>query len=256
VCRWLRHNDATRFIPVLMLTARDQLRDKVHGLNVGANDYLAKPVQTEELEARIFVALRAQARHLELQHRNGELETMLQDVERLAITDSLTGVFNRRRFSDVLEREVAVSRRYHHSLCCVLADIDHFKRINDAHGHGVGDQVLKQVARALAATLREVDLVARYGGEEFAFLLPHTDKSSAIVAVRRVAETLRGLTIAIDGATFGVTASFGVSCTDDIPSADPNELVRAADLALYQAKKNGRDRIEVYNPPDSVPDSL
>jgi diguanylate cyclase (GGDEF)-like protein len=226
------------------------LNDRVQGFNVGANDYLAKPFQTEELEARIYAALRARARHTELLQRNSQLEAMLHDVERLAITDALTGIFNRRRFTDVLAREVAVAKRYQHSLCCVLLDIDHFKQVNDAHGHDVGDQVLKQVAQRLTGTVREVDLVARYGGEEFAVLLPHTPKQNSLVAVKRMAEAVCSVSIPVAGDAVRVSASFGVSSTEDLQSNDALDLVKAADVALYRAKRKGRNRIEFYDSAD------
>jgi len=248
VCRWLRTDDTTRFLPIIMLTARDHLNDRVQGLKAGANDYLPKPFQTEELEARIYAALRVRTRHTELQQRNVQLESMLREVEQLAITDALTGVFNRRRFSDVLAREFALSKRYHRSLCCVLLDLDHFKLVNDQYGHDTGDQLLKQLAQELVDTVREVDLVARYGGEEFALLLPHTAKHNGGLAAQRMAEAIRELNFAVPGGSLQVTASFGVACAKDIASGEALDLVRAADAALYRAKELGRNRIEFYEP--------
>jgi diguanylate cyclase (GGDEF)-like protein len=248
VCRWLRMDPKTSGIPILMLTVKDELRDRVEGLNVGANDYLPKPFETDELEARIYAALRVRASQLELQQRNAQLESMLRNVETLAITDALTGLFNRRRFDDVLRREFAATRRYRHGLCCILVDIDHFKVVNDAHGHDVGDQVLKAMAERLSTNLREVDLVARYGGEEFGVLLPHTPRKNARVVAERMAVAVRTLGVEVGGETISVTASFGVASSEEIDSADAGELVKAADQALYRAKRNGRDRIEVYDP--------
>ena len=193
VCRWLKMHSETREIPIIMLTVRGELQDRIEGLNVGANDYLPKPFADEELEARIFAALRVRATQTELRERNQQLESMLHHVEALAITDALTGLFNRRRFSDVLRREFAVTRRYQNALSCLMVDIDHFKRINDRFGHEMGDRVLKEVAQALSQNLREVDLPARYGGEEFAILLPHTPKLNALVVAERIANRVRQL---------------------------------------------------------------
>ena len=157
VCRWLKMNAETRDIPIIMLTVRTALADRVEGLNIGADDYLAKPFDDQELEARIFAALRVKAAHAELRDRNQQLESMLHSVEALASTDALTGLFNRRRFADVLRREFAVTKRYKNTLSCLLLDLDHFKQINDRFGHDAGDQVLKEVARRITGSLREVD---------------------------------------------------------------------------------------------------
>jgi diguanylate cyclase (GGDEF)-like protein len=246
VCRWLKVGPETRDIPVIMLTVKGEVRDKVDGLNVGANDYLPKPFEDEELEARILAALRSRIKHTELQQRNAELESMLHHVEGLAITDPLTGLFNRRRFSDVLRREFAVTQRYKNNLSCMMVDLDHFKQINDRFGHDAGDEVLKQTARKLGETLREVDLAARYGGEEFVILLPHTDKVHAAVVAERISDLIRAQRFEFGGESLAVTASFGIADTSDAVEGKSEDLVRAADLALYRAKESGRDRVAVY----------
>jgi diguanylate cyclase (GGDEF)-like protein len=254
VCRWLKMHEATRDIPIIMLTVKDELEYRVEGLNVGANDYLPKPFEDEELEARIFAALRVKAQQSELRQRNSQLESMLHSVETLAITDALTGLYNRRRFADVLRREFAVTRRYGSSLCCVMVDIDHFKPINDRLGHLAGDRVLKEVAERLGESLREVDLVARYGGEEFVVLLPHTTREACKVVTSRVASLIRNIDLELEGERVRVTASFGIASTEEASISDAEELVKAADQALYRAKRNGRDRIEIYDPGiDAVP---
>jgi diguanylate cyclase (GGDEF)-like protein len=247
VCRWLKMHPETREIPVIMLTMRSELRDRIEGLNVGANDYLPKPFADEELEARIFAALRVRATHTELKERNQQLEAMLHHVEGLAIIDSLTGLFNRRRFSDVLRREFAVTKRYQNELSCLMVDVDHFKRINDRFGHETGDKVLKEVALALSQNLREVDLPARYGGEEFAILLPHTTKLNAVIVAERIARRIRQLTFDFLGEKLEVTVSVGIASTSDVKTNDAEELVRRSDVALYEAKRNGRNRVTVYS---------
>src|SRR5689334_12848853 len=143
VCRWLKMSGESRDIPIIMLTVRGELQERVEGLNVGADDYLPKPFADEELEARIFAALRVKAAEVELKKRNTELQSMLHHVEALAITDPLTGLFNRRRFDDVLRREFAMTKRYSTPLSCLMVDVDYFKRINDLYGHDAGDRVLK-----------------------------------------------------------------------------------------------------------------
>jgi diguanylate cyclase (GGDEF)-like protein len=255
VCRWLKVNADTRDIPVIMLTVRTAVADRIAGLNIGADDYLAKPFDDQELEARIFAALRVKAAHSDLRNRNQQLETMLHSVEALAITDPLTGLFNRRRFADVLKREFAVTRRYRNTLSCLLVDIDHFKQINDRFGHDAGDQVLKEVARRIVASLREVDLAARYGGEEFAILLPHTGTKDAKIVAERLLNNLRKQQFTFGSELVRVTASVGCAGNTDVASGHAEDLVKVADLALYEAKNSGRNRVVTYRGPtdDAAP---
>jgi two-component system, cell cycle response regulator len=248
VCRWLKMHGSTRDIPVIMLTQRGELKDRVEGLHVGADDYLPKPFAPEELEARIFAALRIQASQTELKRRNSQLESMLHHVEALAITDPLTGLYNRRRLSDVLRREWAVAKRYKNDLSCIMVDIDHFKGFNDRYGHDAGDAILKEVARTLGEGLREVDLAARYGGEEFAILLPQTNKPGAVTVASRLHKSLHARRVRIGEEELRVTASFGVAADRDIADGGAEDLIRAADAALYDAKRNGRDRVVAFDP--------
>jgi diguanylate cyclase (GGDEF)-like protein len=246
VCRWLKMTSDTRDIPVIMLTVRNDVHDRVEGLNVGANDYLPKPFADEELEARILAALRVRATQSELRERNQQLEAMIHRVEALAITDPLTGLFNRRRFADVLRREFAVTKRYHNVLSCLMLDIDHFKSVNDRYGHDFGDSVLKEVAATLLHNIREVDLACRYGGEEFAILLPHTPKDNAIIVADRITSCVRQLKLSSGADSVTVTLSIGIASTKDVPDSDSDALIRSADVALYEAKRLGRDRIATY----------
>jgi diguanylate cyclase (GGDEF)-like protein len=247
VCRWLKMNATTKQIPVIMLTVRSAVADRVEGLHLGADDYLAKPFQDEELEARIFAALRVKNAHSELRERNVQLEAMLHQVEALAITDPLTGLFNRRRFGDVLKREFAVTKRYRNTLSCLLLDLDHFKRINDRFGHDAGDQVLKEVARRVAESLREVDLAARFGGEEFAILLPHTSKKDAAVVAARLLTKVRRQEFKFGSDLVRVTVSIGCAGNSDVTTDSAEDLVKCADVALYEAKAAGRDRFVLFN---------
>ncbi|HKY37945.1 MAG TPA: diguanylate cyclase [Polyangiaceae bacterium] len=246
VCRWLKMNAETRDIPVIMLTVRTAIADRVEGLNIGADDYLAKPFEDEELEARIFAALRVKAVHAELRGRNHQLESMLHSVEALASTDALTGLFNRRRFAEVLKREFAVTKRYRNTLSCLLLDLDHFKQINDRFGHDAGDQVLKEVARRISGSLREVDLAARYGGEEFVVLLPHTSKTDARIVAERLLKNVATQEFNFGSELLRVTVSIGCAGNSDVVSSNPEDLVKAADIALYEAKNAGRNRVVMY----------
>ncbi|HMI91737.1 MAG TPA: diguanylate cyclase [Polyangiales bacterium] len=246
VCRWLKMNAETREIPVIMLTIRKDVADRVEGLNIGADDYLPKPFADAELEARIFAALRVKAAHAELRERNTQLESMLHHVEALAITDPLTGLYNRRRFADVLKREFAITRRYKNTLSCLMIDLDHFKRINDRFGHDAGDQVVKETARRLMETVREVDVPARYGGEEFAVLLPHTAKRDAVIAAERVRAAMTKAEFSFGDERLRISASIGVAGNDDVTTGVAEDLVKAADCALYEAKRQGRDRVVLF----------
>lgn len=247
VCRWLKMTGECRDIPIIMLTVRGELQERVEGLNIGADDYLSKPFADEELDARIFAALRVKAAEIELKKRNTELQSMLHHVEALAITDPLTGLYNRRRFDDVLKREFAITKRYNTPLSCLMVDVDHFKRINDLYGHDAGDRVLCGVASRLTARLREVDTAARFGGEEFAILLPQTPKQGAMVVAERMAALVRREHFEFEDGSASVTVSVGVAEGGDVTGNSPEGLVKAADSALYLAKSRGRDQVIMYN---------
>ena len=169
---------------------------------------------------------------------------------RLASVDSLTGLTNRRRFFNLASQELARSRRYGSALAIVLVDLDHFKRINDQHGHLIGDRALAHAASILAREGRDVDVVARYGGEEFAILLPMTNTSGAREMAERCARQLAATPLQVDGlAPIRITASMGVVCAEGHPTGAVEDLLRAADAALYRAKESGRDRVEVAASP-------
>jgi diguanylate cyclase (GGDEF)-like protein len=164
--------------------------------------------------------------------------------QRLASIDSLTGLTNRRRFFKLAAQELARSRRYGSPLTIVLVDLDHFKRINDEHGHLIGDQALAHAAGILAREVRDVDIVARYGGEEFAILLPMTNLGGAKEVAERCTRQLAASPLIVDGKSIRITASMGVACGEEHSGAI-EELLRAADTALYCAKQGGRDRVEL-----------
>ncbi len=247
VCRWLKLNDATREIPIIMLTVKGGIEDKVEGLEVGANDYLPKPVNNRELEARIYAALRTRSLQNDLRERNKELQELLEKVEVMAVTDPLTGLYNRRRFYEALKKEFAAAKRYHHPLTCLMLDIDYFKRINDEYGHAMGDEVLKEIGKILSSSLREVDIPARYGGEEFVILFPHTPKDKAIVVAERIMDKIRKTRFKHGGKEVSLTVSIGIASTENIEDGSDDDLVRYADSALYIAKEKGRNRLEVFS---------
>lgn len=253
VCRWLKMRPETRNIPVLMLSERSDSAQRVHGLHVGASDFLVEPCPAEELDARIFAALRVHTAQRELKERNEQLEAMLHKVEALAITDPLTGLYNRRRFADVLKGQFAVTKRYKNPLSCLMVDVDHFKTINDRYGHDIGDRVIQAVAQRISENLREVDIAARYGGEEFAILLPHTAKANAAVVGERLLRVVRGIEVPAEPEPIRLTISVGIAASTDLgPKAVPDHLVQAADRALYKAKTSGRDQVQLYDPEERV----
>lgn len=244
VCRWLKLDHKTRDIPIIMLTVRSAMSDKVSGLEAGADDYLPKPFEEAELNARIYARLRAKTQQDELKKKAVQLEDMLTRVETLAIMDPLTGLFNRRRFEAILLNEFKRANRYQTPLSCMMIDIDHFKEVNDTFGHQAGDIVLKEVAHIIQTSLREVDTTARWGGEEFIVLSPSTTKENTIRAAERIRESVLTHTFSGIG-NKQITVSIGVAgMHDGVECETPDKLVHAADIAMYNAKKNGRNRVE------------
>ncbi|GAB4484204.1 MAG: diguanylate cyclase [Thermodesulfovibrionales bacterium] len=244
VCRWLKLEESTKGIPVIMLTVKKDLADKVSGLQIGADDYLPKPYNELELNARIYASLRTKALQDELKAKNNQLEELLYKVEYMAITDVLTGLFNRRRFHDVVGKEFERAKRYAMPLSIIMLDIDHFKQVNDRYGHQAGDGVLKQISEIILKSIREVDTASRFGGEEFIVVLPNTDRKDALTVAERMRKTISE-TAFPDVPDTRVTVSLGVAGIPDDLIATEEQMVRCADYALYTSKKGGRNRIEV-----------
>lgn len=173
----------------------------------------------------------------------GEVEAARQHAQRLAWQDELTGLYNRRRFCELAQRELGLARRRGRTLVAVLIDLDDFKQINDHHGHASGDQLLAATARAIAQALRSTDLAARWGGEEFALLLPDSGSGDGIEVVERVLHAVRGIRVeAADGRGFGCTASIGIASLD-ARTERIELLIERADRAMYRAKRDGKDRV-------------
>ncbi len=170
---------------------------------------------------------------------------LIERMSRLAETDGLTELFNHRHFQQELDRAVATTRRYDTPLCMVMIDMDHFKEFNDAHGHQVGDHILRETARVIRLAVRDVDIAARYGGEEFAVIMPQTDLEGARIAGERIRAAIESSRIAIGGEQMAVTISAGVA--ELRPDYAKGDLIDAADRALYRAKRGGRNRVEVAN---------
>ncbi len=223
--------------PVLLLSLTDDASARAAAFAKGCDDYLVKPVSSAEVVAR---ALRRLELHRALLAARGEAARLHE----LAVTDGLTQVANRRFFQDRLREEFRRAQRYDDPLSLILCDLDRFKSINDNFGHQVGDEVLVAMAECLRAAVRDTDVVARYGGEEFALLLPRTHLAGALTVAERVAAEM--VAIRAGPAGLKVTASFGVSAFPGRSVNTPDQLVRTADEALYRAKREGRNRISVF----------
>lgn len=250
VCRRLREERPPADLPVIYLSAKNQLRDLLAGFETGANDYLTKPVSKAELLARVRTHLELLDAHRNLERRVAERSEELfranQQLARMASLDGLTRIANRRSFDEVLSRAWNEHQRRGAELSLLLADIDHFKRYNDHYGHPQGDAALVAVAGALEGALeRASDLAARYGGEEFAVVLPDTPASGAMRVARKVVDAVRALDLSHEksDASDRVSVSVGVATVVPRPTLGPERLIELADRALFRAKRDGGDRI-------------
>lgn len=245
VCRWVKLNVETQSIPIIMLTSRTEVKERVAGLEEGANDYVTKPCDDAELKARIDAVLREKMLRDQLEKKNMEYEELMRKFERMAITDPVTGLFNRRRFEEVLAQEFERYRRYGTPFSCLMIDVDHFKRINDTYGHDIGDLILKETAQTIQGQTRGVDTVARYGGDEFAVLLSQQKGDEAVKAAGRILKELRHLHFKEIKKGEKITLSIGIASVPDPDLKEMDQVVQCADFALYKAKKAGRDRSEM-----------
>lgn len=234
VCRQLAADEGTRHIPVIFVTARSDDKDEEAGLALGAIDFIRKPLSPTIVRARV-------RNHLAFQQTAADLRVANAELRRLAATDPLTGVFNRRRFLELAETEMRRLGRNGRAFGLIMMDVDHFKNINDTRGHAAGDHVLKAMADACVGHLRTVDAVGRLGGEEFAILLPETELPGVRLTADRLRESLGGLEVPINAGAINFTVSAGYTAVSDARDTVDDALKRA-DEALYQAKKLGRNR--------------
>jgi len=242
VCRSLRSQDAERYVYLILLTARDSTQDVVTGLDSGADDYLTKPFSLPELEAR----LRAGQRILLLQ------ENLIAARERLtwqATHDALTGLLNRGALFETLHRLCHQARQDRHSLAILMCDVDHFKRLNDTHGHPVGDAALREVGRRLTATLPQSHCIGRYGGEEFLVALHNTETAPACAAAEQVRLAIAQAPISPAGVPIHVSISIGLAVQVPAEPAEGalSELIQRADRGLLLAKRRGRNCVVLWS---------
>ena len=229
ICRKIRQMDGAGYIYTIILSAKSNQDDLITGLEAGADDYLRKPFDPEELRAR----LRAGERILKLQ---SELRVQ-------ATRDHLTGAFNRGAVLEILQRELAHSARNEESIAVIMADLDNFKRVNDTHGHPTGDAVLRAAAARLGARLRNYDALGRYGGEEFLVVLPGCGRDSAQEIAERMCASLAATPVRTSAGDIRITVSLGFALADSTSRTRMDELINAADEALYRAKREGRNRV-------------
>ena len=234
VCRRIRKLGADgAYIYTVMLTSKNRKQDLLTAMEAGADDYLAKPVDPSELRARIMAGKRI----VELQ----------QSLRFAATHDFLTGLLNRSEILSALEREFSRSGREGKPATLIMADIDHFKRVNDSLGHAAGDEVLKEVARRLKWDLRPYDVVGRYGGEEFLIILPGCDLPTGMRRADEIRRMVGKDTISTPAGATSAQISMGVTVTSFKRDQTVADCLREADSALYTAKTNGRNRVEVFS---------
>ena len=243
LCRLIREKQTEGYVFIILITARDSKTDIVSGLESGADDYLTKPLHPAEMVARINTGIRILKLEQSLKKAN-------EEIRLLSITDPLTGCFNRGYLNERFQYEIKRAQRYGHPLSVVLADIDHFKNVNDTYGHQIGDEVLQIFAKCIKAEIRKkIDWVVRYGGEEFLIVLPETQNIGAFSMAERLRQTVEATDIQTGGNNLKITASFGGACAAfqnriaDCVSMD--QLINQADEQLYRSKKDGRNRTSV-----------
>ncbi len=234
ICRHLRARPGEPYTYVLLLTAKDGKKDLIEGLHAGADEYLTKPFNAQELDAR----LRAGRRIVELQAQLIAAREALRDQ---ATYDSLTRLMNRATVLEALRRDLIRSRREHGCLTVSMADLDHFKQVNDRFGHAAGDAVLVEISQRMLSVIRPYDTIGRYGGEEFVIVVPGCSESGALGLVERLRERVAQEPIRLPTGSVSVTMSFGVCSTRRDEPADLDAILRVADAALYEAKKAGRN---------------
>jgi diguanylate cyclase (GGDEF)-like protein len=231
-CKKLKSLPRTKDVPVIFLTAKVETEDIIEGFKAGAVDYISKPFNSYELKARVKT-------HIELKFSKDLLEQKNAILKKLSVTDGLTGLFNHRYIIDGLSRLIEENNRYKQPLSISMFDIDNFKRINDEHGHLIGDEVLAGIANSIENCLRKTDIVGRYGGEEFLVLYAHTNLKGAVESAERIIRNIENLKWGKKNLIVTISAGVCEKKGEDIVA-----LIKKADDLLYAAKKNGKNRAE------------
>jgi two-component system cell cycle response regulator len=231
VCRVVRETVKDRYIYLIMLTSRSETEFIVEAMNAGADDFISKPFNVEELQVRVRAG-----------RRIGELE---KELRIKATHDALTGIYNRGAIIDTLQKEMARHQRDQQPISIIFADLDHFKRTNDDHGHLAGDAVLREVAHRITTMLRPYDALGRYGGEELLIVLPTCHSDGALEAAERIRAVVADQPVATDFGALPTSLSIGVATAEKGETVSFNDLIHLADDALYKAKDKGRNRVEL-----------
>lgn len=237
LCQRIRREFQDQYAYLILLTSNSNKEQVIEGLAAGADDYLTKPFHPGELVARVGVGRRMIELHRQIEAKNRQLEE-------LALTDPLTGLPNRRAIDLWASRQFSAAARHDFPIWAVMADLDHFKRINDSFGHDAGDVVLKGFAEVLKANTRQSNMCARLGGEEFLLILTHVDRKQAEIPIERIRQGFEMQEFSFEGKTAKVTASFGAAGFRGSAPYEFSSLLSRADAALYVAKSKGRNRVE------------
>lgn len=242
VCEEIKSNPELSDIPIIFISASQEQKHLLKAFEKGAVDYVTKPFYAGELLARVRM-------HLELKYSRQKLQKLLQEqvklveeLERLANTDSLTGICNRRYLLMIAEQEIKRSQRYNFSFTVLLLDIDHFKKINDTYGHNIGDKVIIFMTQTVINNLRQPDCFGRFGGEEFVILLPDTDIDEGVIVAERIRHNIHHQSISVENQQVSITVSIGVA-SYNLGDQTIDAIIHRADQALYQAKNQGRNRV-------------
>jgi len=238
LCEYIRSNPQQSYTYIIILTGVTEKSKVVKGLAAGADDYLTKPFHSEELLARLGVGRRI----IKLQR---QIESHSRQLEELALTDVLTGLPNRRAIEEWAPRQLSGAARHGFPFWVVMADLDKFKSVNDTYGHEAGDTIIKRFAQILKSNCRAADMCARVGGEEFLMVLSHTTREGVLTLVERIRRQMESQRFMFDSKEIAVTASFGASEYTRHQDQNFARLVGAADIAMYSAKRQGRNRVEV-----------